>query len=108
MLAHLLQDAGERPCCLSRGYGGSLAGPQRVDAKVDGAAQVGLAFKARARPAPRRALLLSVARLVADLAAAIALYLTSNGRWRAIQSCRDLPERAAIGLKAGNLAAVVQ
>jgi hypothetical protein len=53
-------------------------------------------------------LLLSVTRLVADQASAIALYLTSNARWRAIQSCRDLPDRAAIGLKSGNLASVVQ
>ena len=31
-LAKMLQEAGERPFCLSRGYGGSLAGPKRVDA----------------------------------------------------------------------------
>ncbi len=41
MLAKLLQQAGERPCCLSRGYGGSLSGPKLVDAHVDHAAQVG-------------------------------------------------------------------
>ncbi len=40
-LAKMLQDAGERPCCLSRGYGGSLAGPKLVDAHGDRAAQVG-------------------------------------------------------------------
>ena len=40
-LAKMLQDAGERPCCLSRGYGGSLAGPKLVDVHNDGAAQVG-------------------------------------------------------------------
>jgi tetraacyldisaccharide 4'-kinase len=40
-LAKLLQAAGQRPFCLSRGYGGSLAGPKLVDAKVDHAAQVG-------------------------------------------------------------------
>ena len=28
MLAKMLQEAGERPFCLSRGYGGSLAGPK--------------------------------------------------------------------------------
>lgn len=41
MLARLLKDAGERPCCLSRGYGGSLAGPKLVDVHKDSAAQVG-------------------------------------------------------------------
>jgi tetraacyldisaccharide 4'-kinase len=40
-LAKMLQAAGERPCCLSRGYGGSLAGPKLVDAHADRAAQVG-------------------------------------------------------------------
>src|SRR5271169_2767108 len=40
-LAKMLQEVGERPFCLSRGYGGSLAGPQRVDAKTDAAALVG-------------------------------------------------------------------
>ena len=41
MLAKMLQAAGERPFCLSRGYGGSLAGPKTVDAHADTAAQVG-------------------------------------------------------------------
>ncbi len=40
-LAEMLQDAGERPFCLSRGYGGSLAGPKQVDVHNDSAAQVG-------------------------------------------------------------------
>jgi hypothetical protein len=88
--------------------GDLLGRPAFGQALTDGAAQVGLAFEARARPAPRLGLFLSVTRLVADLASAITFYLTSNGRWRAIQSCRDLPDRAAIGLKAGNLASIVQ
>ena len=41
MLAKMLAEAGERPFCLSRGYGGSEAGPKRVDADTDSAAQVG-------------------------------------------------------------------
>jgi tetraacyldisaccharide 4'-kinase len=41
MLAKILQEAGEKPCCLSRGYGGSEAGPKRVDVQTDTAAQVG-------------------------------------------------------------------
>lgn len=51
-LAKMLEYAGEKPFCLSRGYGGSLAGPQRVDAKVDGAAQVGDEALLLARVAP--------------------------------------------------------
>ncbi len=41
MLARLLQDADERPFCLTRGYGGSTPGPKRVDPHKDGAALVG-------------------------------------------------------------------
>lgn len=41
MLARMLHDASERVFCLSRGYGGSHAGPKRVDAQADTAAQVG-------------------------------------------------------------------
>ena len=52
MLAHLLQDAGERPCCLSRGYGGSLAGPKLVDVHTDRAADVGDEALLLARVAP--------------------------------------------------------
>jgi tetraacyldisaccharide 4'-kinase len=40
-LAKMLQAAGERPCCLSRGYGGSLAGPKLVDPHTDRARDVG-------------------------------------------------------------------
>ena len=31
MLARMLADAGMNPFCLSRGYGGNVAGPKRVD-----------------------------------------------------------------------------
>ena len=51
-LAKLLQEAGERVFCLSRGYGGSLAGPKRVDAHSDHAAQVGDEALLLARVAP--------------------------------------------------------
>ena len=40
-IAKILQQAGERPFCLSRGYGGSLAGPKIVDAQSDVASAVG-------------------------------------------------------------------
>jgi tetraacyldisaccharide 4'-kinase len=51
-LAKLLQAAGERPFCLSRGYGGDLAGPKIVDVKTDRAAQVGDEALLLARAAP--------------------------------------------------------
>jgi tetraacyldisaccharide 4'-kinase len=41
MLARMLADAGMKPFCLSRGYGGNVAGPKRVDLHDDSAAQVG-------------------------------------------------------------------
>jgi tetraacyldisaccharide 4'-kinase len=40
-IARMLQDAGINPFCLSRGYGGSVAGPRLVDVHADSAAQVG-------------------------------------------------------------------
>src|SRR3974390_2097291 len=40
-LAKMLKDAGEKPFCLSRGYGGRLAGPKQVDVHGDSAKQVG-------------------------------------------------------------------
>jgi tetraacyldisaccharide 4'-kinase len=52
MLAKMLQDAGARPFCLSRGYGGSLAGPKLVDVHADRAAEVGDEALLLARMAP--------------------------------------------------------
>jgi tetraacyldisaccharide 4'-kinase len=40
-LARMLADNGERPFCLTRGYGGTLVGPKLVDRHHDLAAQVG-------------------------------------------------------------------
>ena len=40
-LAKMLTEAGEKPFCLSRGYGGSIAWPKLVDAHHDHADQVG-------------------------------------------------------------------
>ncbi len=51
-LAHMLAEAGERVFCLSRGYGGSLAGPKRVDAHADRATEVGDEALILARTAP--------------------------------------------------------
>jgi tetraacyldisaccharide 4'-kinase len=51
-LARLLQDAGDRPVLLSRGYGGSLEGPLRVDPARHHAADVGDEPLLLARAAP--------------------------------------------------------
>jgi tetraacyldisaccharide 4'-kinase len=40
-IAKMLTQAGERVFCLSRGYGGSFAGPKLVDGRADSAALVG-------------------------------------------------------------------
>jgi tetraacyldisaccharide 4'-kinase len=52
MLAKMLADGGGRPFCLSRGYGGSEAGPKLVDGRPDSAAQVGDEALLLARAAP--------------------------------------------------------
>ncbi|HMA55366.1 MAG TPA: tetraacyldisaccharide 4'-kinase [Pseudolabrys sp.] len=52
MLSRMLADAGERPYCLSRGYGGAAAGPKLVDAHADVATQVGDEALLLARAAP--------------------------------------------------------
>ncbi len=51
-LAKTLKAAGEQPCCLSRGYGGSDAGPKLVDPQTDAASQVGDEALLLARVAP--------------------------------------------------------
>ena len=51
-LAKVLQDAGEKPCFLSRGHGGDNAGPKLVDPQTDSAAHVGDEALLLARVAP--------------------------------------------------------
>jgi len=51
-VAHMLQAAGERVFFLTRGYGGSNAGPKRVDVHADTAAAVGDEALLLARAAP--------------------------------------------------------
>ncbi len=66
-------------------------------------AQLLLAFQLRAVPPPGASLLIGIGRGVGPLGALVPLYLASNGRWRAIHSCCNLPERAPRALKTGNL-----
>jgi tetraacyldisaccharide 4'-kinase len=51
-LAGLLRDAGEKPFCLSRGYGGRVAGPKQVEGETDTAGDVGDEALLLARVAP--------------------------------------------------------
>jgi tetraacyldisaccharide 4'-kinase len=52
MLARMLSDAGQRPFCLSRGYGGDVEEPKLVDTGTDVAARVGDEPLLLARTAP--------------------------------------------------------
>jgi hypothetical protein len=99
---HLVANLAGKPTC------DLLGGPALGQTLEDGTAQVGLAVEAGARPAPRLRLFLGVTCFVADLASSVAPHLARDRRWRAIQSCRDLPDRAPVGLKSGNLASVFQ
>jgi tetraacyldisaccharide 4'-kinase len=51
-LAHMLNAAGERAFCLTRGYGGMQAGPRRVEAHANSAAEVGDEALLLARASP--------------------------------------------------------
>lgn len=52
MFAGLLRDAGETPCFLTRGYGGTVTRPRLVDAANDAASEVGDEALLLARVAP--------------------------------------------------------
>ena len=73
---------------------GRPAGPQLAKHLI---AQHLVAVELAAAPAAGQCLLLSIDRLIADLGTAIALQLSSHRRWRAIQTCSDLPDRAPLG-----------
>ena len=78
-LAKMLQEAGERPFCLSRGYGGSLAGPKLVDIKTDRAAQVGDEALLLARVAPTIVARERVAGAQAAAAAGASVVIMDDG-----------------------------
>jgi len=103
----LMTDAG-RGLGAVQPTGDLLGRPAAAEAIQHEVAQLGIAFQARALPAPGGGLLLRIDRFVADLRTAIALQLARDARWRAIQSCRDLAERMTGLVKLGNLAALFQ
>ena len=66
--------------------------------------KVGIAQQPAPAPAPGFGLLASIGRLVGGRAAGVARQLPRDARWRAIQSCRNLPDRLPADATAGNLA----
>ena len=60
--------------------------------------QGGIPVEAGPTPATSAGLFLGIAGAVTLLAGGIALQFACNGRWRAIQSCSDLPERVPRGV----------
>ena len=67
-----------------------LWGPGLSEAGQDLLAQGGIPFQTGTGPAAGPCLLLGIAGLVAPGAGGVAIQLSSNRRWRAIQTCRDL------------------
>jgi len=93
--------------CIAPGHLADLLGrPAAFEATQNEGAQIVVAFQTRALPAPGAGLLLGIGGLVADLGAMVAFQLARYCRWRAIQSCRDLPDRLPAFMKAGNRAPV--
>jgi len=79
MLAKMLQAAGEKPFCLSRGYGGSETGPLLVDATADSGAKVGDEALLLARVAPTVVARDRVAGAQAALAAGASVVIMDDG-----------------------------
>jgi tetraacyldisaccharide 4'-kinase len=79
MLAKMLQAAGGKPFCLSRGYGGSADGPTYVHAQSDSAARVGDEALLLARVAPTVVSRDRVAGAVAARAAGASVVIMDDG-----------------------------
>ena len=75
-----------------------LGGPAVLEPRQDRGAERAVAVELGALPAARPGLLVGIAGLVALGAGRIAVQFSSHGRWRAIQSCRDLAERVSRGV----------
>ena len=77
--------------------GNLLGRPALGEAREDTLAQAGVTIQARPRPTTGPGLLMGIRGQVVTGARLISLQLSSNGRWRAIQICSDLPERGSGG-----------
>src|SRR5215212_4704677 len=67
-----------------------------------------MTLQTRSLPAACRGALLCHDRFVRFGCRPVALQFPANGRWRAIQTCSDLPDRQPLVLKTGNLDPVIQ
>jgi hypothetical protein len=76
--------------------GDLLGRPAGLQLAEDPLAQGGIAIEPTAIPASRLRLGIGIKRLIAHLTASVALQLPGDGRWRAIQSCSDLPDRGTL------------
>ena len=81
----------------SQAAGDLLGRPALLEACEDTVAQLGIAIEAGAAPAAGVGLLIGIAGLVAQRGGAVAGQFSSDGRRLAIQSCSNLPDRAARG-----------
>ena len=86
------------PCHVSRHL---LRRPALSQVPQHGLAQRSIPFQLTANPAPRPRLFVGIPRLVALCTRLISFHLPRNGRWRAIQSCSNLPVRVSRGVKSG-------
>ncbi|MGB7260104.1 MAG: tetraacyldisaccharide 4'-kinase [Pseudolabrys sp.] len=78
-VARMLTEAGARPFCLSRGYGGSLAGPVRVDVAPQSASEIGDEALLLARAAPTIVARDRVAGAQAAIAACASVIVMDDG-----------------------------
>ena len=88
-----------RPVLVHGEAAGHLLGrPAALEVRQDGGAERGVAVQLGALPAARPGLLVGIAGLIVLGRGAIALQFPSHGRWRAIQSCRNLADRVSRGV----------
>ncbi len=93
-----------RPAFFAREPAGDLLRrPSLTEAVQDQSLEVGPTQQFAAGPAPCLGLLTGVNGLIPARRRAVALQLPSNARWRAIQTCRDLPDRLPGAATPGNL-----
>src|SRR6266851_2775845 len=83
-----------------------LGGPAAPEQVQDQGLQLKVAKQLAAAPTPSVSLLPGISRAV-TLGTGIALQLPSNARWRAIQTCRHLPDRLPGVATPGNLTSLL-